>query len=58
MIIANDDVVPTPSTIHQMAVDWDLLKNAGYKLGFLGVRSDFGNFARAKTYGSLLLMTI
>ena len=41
VILANDDVVPTPSTITKMTVDWDLLKNAGYKLGFLGVRSDF-----------------
>jgi len=41
VILANDDVVPTPSTITKMAVDWDLLKNAGYKVGFLGTRSDF-----------------
>ena len=41
VILANDDVVPTPSTITKMTVDWDLLKNAGYKLGFLGCRSDF-----------------
>lgn len=39
LYIANDDVVLTPSTIHDLERDLEALK--GFKVGLLGCRSDF-----------------
>ncbi len=41
VILANDDVVLTPNTISLMQEDSDLLKSKGFKVGFLGARSDY-----------------
>ena len=41
IIIANDDVVITPTTIDKLKADVELLKNHANKLGFVGARSDY-----------------
>jgi hypothetical protein len=41
IIIANDDVVITPTTIHKLKEDVELLKDHTDKLGFVGARSDY-----------------
>lgn len=40
LIIANDDVVLTPTTISKMQEDWDMV-NKEFLTGFLGARSDY-----------------
>jgi hypothetical protein len=41
VIMANDDIVLTPSTIKTMQEDWDILHSRDFKVGFLGARSDY-----------------
>ncbi len=41
VILANDDVVLTPTTISLMKDDNELLTSRGFKVGFLGTRSDY-----------------
>ncbi len=41
VILANDDVVLTPTTISIMKEDSELLSSRGFKAGFLGARSDY-----------------
>lgn len=41
VILANDDVVLTPSTIDLLKEDSEILKSRGFKVGFLGTRSDY-----------------
>ncbi len=41
VILANDDVVLTPSTISLMKEDFEILKSRDFKVGFLGARSDY-----------------
>jgi hypothetical protein len=41
IIIANDDVVITPTTYKNLQSDIELLKNHTDKLGFVGARSDY-----------------
>lgn len=41
LILANDDVVLNPSTLSLMREDSQILKDEGYKVGFLGARSDY-----------------
>jgi hypothetical protein len=41
VILANDDVVLTPTTIALMKEDNELLTSRGFKVGFLGARSDY-----------------
>ncbi len=40
LIISNDDVVLTPTTISKMQEDWDMV-NKEFLTGFLGARSDY-----------------
>jgi hypothetical protein len=41
LILANDDVVLNPNTLSLMKEDSQILKDKGYKVGFLGARSDY-----------------
>lgn len=41
VIVANDDVVITPTAIAKMQEDLDLLQSRGFNVGFLGARSDY-----------------
>jgi hypothetical protein len=41
VILSNDDVVITPSTIDLLNGDQEILYSNGYNLGFLGARSDY-----------------
>jgi GT2 family glycosyltransferase len=41
LIVANDDVVITPSTIDLLKEDAEILESNGVNLGFLGARSDY-----------------
>lgn len=41
LIIANDDIVLTPSTISKMKEDEQMLRDGAHKVGFLGARSDY-----------------
>lgn len=41
LIIANDDVVLTPTTISKMKEDEQILRDNAHKVGFLGARSDY-----------------
>ncbi len=41
LIVANDDVVITPSTIGLLKEDAEILESNGVNLGFLGARSDY-----------------
>lgn len=41
LILANDDVVLNPDTLSLMREDMAVLKERGFKVGFLGARSDY-----------------
>lgn len=41
VIVCNDDVVLTPTTIKLLSNDYKLITENGIKLGFLGARSDY-----------------
>ena len=41
VILANDDVVLTPTTISLLKEDSEILKSRDFKVGFLGARSDY-----------------
>lgn len=41
VILSNDDVVITPSTIDKLKEDAEILESNGINLGFLGARSDY-----------------
>jgi len=41
LILANDDVVLNPDTLSLMQEDMAVLKERGFKVGFLGARSDY-----------------
>jgi hypothetical protein len=41
LILANDDVVLNPNTLSLMREDTEVLRERGFKVGFLGARSDY-----------------
>jgi hypothetical protein len=41
LILANDDVVLNPNTLSLMKEDTEVLRERGFKVGFLGARSDY-----------------
>ena len=49
IIIANDDIVLTPTSVSLLMEDVNLLKSEGVKIGFVAARSDFVRTVQART---------